>query len=305
MKRKVMVAIVVAALIAFGAIAAFALGYDAQEESVTALFTIENPYEAGEEFEMVSDDGEITIKITADIPVYFEDYVPLGDEGEGYTKNAREVLFGRTLAEVLNNRDLVVEFDGDEIVSITILFVTAVPLPIAIDGELELEDGYLDIVTLPDVIDWNYDDLELGYVGIVPPIGELEYGFEWECEEPAINGELLVDYVIIEDAPAPFWLETEDGGAVMVPLRVVAEALGYDLSWNGYLQSIQLGAAIHLWIGETEMHIGRMAPLELSVAPILVGAGTTFVPLDFFRFLGYTAYLFEGQVVIAAESDMM
>ena len=313
MKRKVMVAILAAALIAFGAIAVFALDNNGQEEptTVTALFQIDNPYEADDEFEMVSDCGEITIKVTAETPVYFEGYVPLGDDDEGYTKNAREVLFGRTLAEVLNNRDLVVEFDGDEVVSITILFVTAVHLPIEVYGELE-DDEYVGIVWGPEVIDWDYlgeinHGDENSYIGFetLPYYFGDDFDFEWECEEPAINGELLVDYVIIEGAPAPFWQETEYCGVVMVPLRAVATALGYDLSWNGYLQSIQMGAAIHIWIGETEMHFGRMAPLELSAAPVLLGEGVTFVPLDFFRLLGYTAYLFEGQVVIATESDMM
>jgi len=91
----------------------------------------------------------------------------------------------------------------------------------------------------------------------------------------------------------------------MVPLRVVAEALGYDVTWNGYLRSVQLGVAIHLWIDNTEVHIGRMAPIELSTAPALVDS-VTFVPLDFFRtVLNQTAYVFEGQVVVETYSDMM
>jgi len=74
--------------------------------------------------------------------------------------------------------------------------------------------------------------------------------------------------------------------------------LGYTLTWNDYLQSIQLGVATHTWIGNTEAHRGRMAPIELSTAPILVD-DQTFVPLDFIRnVLAKTAYVFEGQVVI-------
>ena len=81
--------------------------------------------------------------------------------------------------------------------------------------------------------------------------------------------------------------------------------LVYDVSWNDQLKSIQLGVAIHIWIGSTEVHLGRMAPIELSAAPIIID-GVAFVPLDFFRnVFGQTAYVFEGQVVIETYSDMM
>lgn len=281
MKRKAVIAILVVVVIALSAIGVSALNSSAQEDvvSVTDRFFVVESYE-GNEFSMISEDGEFVIYITESTSVYFEDYVPLSDECEGLTQNVREVLFGRTLAEVLDGRSLRVIFEGigqTEPASITVLFETFATLP---EG-VEPENGYVGIQTLPGEIDFE------------------------EIDAIALNGEIVVNNEILEGAPLPFWYEAENGEVVMVPLNVVAEALGYDVSWNDELQSIQLGMGIHLWINNTEAHVGRMAPIELSVAPILVD-DVTFVPLDFFRnVLGQTAYVFEAQVVIETYSDMM
>ena len=277
MKRKAVIAILVAAVVLLGAVSVWALDYAVPEDAVnvTARFFLVEPEEADDEFAMVSEDGEFVINITNDTVVYFEDFVPLSDECEGMTQMAREVLFGRTLAEVLDGRNLRVIFEeSDEIeaISVMILFEIAVHL----EGD---DEGYIGIVTLPGEVELD-------------ELGPIE-----------LNGEVVVDNEILENAPAPFVLETEDGEVVMIPLRAIAEALGYDVTWNGYLRSIQLGVGIHLWIGETEVIFGRMAPLEISVAPVIVD-NLTFVPLDFFRVLGYTSYVFEGQIVVETYSDM-
>jgi hypothetical protein len=248
----------------------------------------------------------------------------------------RDLLFDRTLAEVLEGRNLRVIFiasddENDHIdpISIMVLFegITTGPLELTpeelaaiagldeadeVEGEaglepivIEGEDGYQGITTLPGEI-----LTEGGYMGIVT--GPLELtpeeiaAIDWTTEEDEVeaeltlNGEIVVNGEIVESAYAPF---IEDG-IIMVPLRVVAEALGYDVSWNSALRSVQLGVAVQLWIGQTEAHFGRMAPIALSTAPVIVDSHT-FVPLDFFRnVLSLDAYWFEGQVVIAAESDM-
>ena len=289
MKRKAVIALLVAVVMALSAVAVFALDYFVPEDavSVTARFSVVEADELGEEFLMVSEDGELTIHITEDTLIYFEDFVPLSDECDGMTQMVREVLFGRTLAEVLDGRNLRVLFvEGDEIepISIMILFEQIVALPQDIAPGDALDGEYVGIMTLPGEIDWHDDFMP---------------------DPVPLNGEVVVNNVILEGAPHPFWHELENGGVVMVPLRVVVEALGYDVGWNGYLQSIQLGVAIHVWIGNTEVHLGRMAPIELSAAPVIVD-DTTFIPLDFFRnVLGQTAYVFEGQVVIETYSDMM
>lgn len=284
MKRKAMVALLVAVMMVIGAIGVFAMGHSVPEDAstITSRFFLVEQEDGNEEFAMISENGNLVINITDDTMVYFEDYVPLSDECDGLTRMAREVLFGRTLAEVLDGRNIRVTFvDGEEIepISIMILFETAVHLPQDID--LAGDNGYIGIMTLPEEIDLEDFD----------PI--------------MLNGEVVVNNEILEGAALPFLQETEDGDVVMVPLRAVAEALGYDVTWNGYLRSVQLGVAIHLWIGGNEVHFGRMAPIELSTVPIIVD-DLTFVPLDFFsNVLGQTVYVFEGQVVVETYSDMM
>ena len=287
MKRKAIAALLMVAIMALSVVGMFAQdGYLPEEvNSMTARFFLVEHEELGDEFSMESEDGELVINIIDSTPIYFEDYVPLSDECEELTKSAREVLFGRTLAEVLEGRNLRVTFEDSEQskpTNIVILFEGIVALPQDIDPlDLVDDSDYIGIVTLPEEI-------------------------EWEDFYPiSLNGEIVVNNELLEGTPFPFLHETEDGDVVMVPLRVVADALGYDVSWNGYLRSVQLGVGIHLWIDSTEVHYGRMAPIEISTAPIIVD-NITFVPLDFFRdVLGQTAYVFEGQVVIETYSDMM
>jgi len=280
MKRKfaATLAVLMAAILALG-ITVLALDYDVPEGAteVTSLFTVLEEGD-GFEFTIVSQELDIVINVTADTVVYFEDYVPLGDDDEGETRNAREVLFGRTLAEVLENRNMRVIFIEDEdnvAVSIMILFETAVHLPADVGD-------YVGITTLPGEVEWDEED--------------DVYDFN-------LNGEIVVNGEILEGAPLPF-VNPDHSNIAMVPLRAVAQALGYDVSWNRELQSVQMGVAIHVWIGRAEAYFGRMAPIALGAEPVNVD-GVVFVPHDFFRnVLGRVVYIFEGQIVIADESDM-
>jgi len=82
----------------------------------------------------------------------------------------------------------------------------------------------------------------------------------------------------------------------MVPLRAVAEALGYEVTWNEEERSITVGERI-LWIGENEMfspefYTLRDGMVHLAVAPVIVD-NLTFVPASFFP-----AQVFEGQLII-------
>ena len=64
-----------------------------------------------EQFSMISQDGELVIHINPDTPIQFEDFVPLGDTAEGMTKSVRDVLFGQSLAQVLDGRKMTVCYD--------------------------------------------------------------------------------------------------------------------------------------------------------------------------------------------------
>jgi len=135
---------------------------------------------------------------------------------------------------------------------------------------------------------------------IVPPIATLPYPID-DVTIDATGWPILVNGTQLV-APAAFQV---GAGIVMVPLRAVAEALGYDVNWDAALRSVRLGVAIQIWIGNTDIHIGRMAPQTLRAAPVLVD-GTTFVPLDFFRLIGVNnAYAFEGQIIFDNVNEPM
>ena len=97
-------------------------------------------------------------------------------------------------------------------------------------------------------------------------------------------------------APAAY---TNKDGVMMVPLRAIAEALKFQVSWDNELQAVKLGNSISLAIGKDNYCNAKREPIQLGVAPELNG-GSTFVPLSFFRQVVQmnNAYVFEGQIVI-------
>ncbi len=98
------------------------------------------------------------------------------------------------------------------------------------------------------------------------------------------------------EAPSEY---TDEKGTVMVPLRAIAEALGYDVTWDNELKTAFLGKAISLTIGMDSYNYMKTAPIQLGTAPTLV-EGRTFVPLNFFKTVARmnNAYVFEAQIVI-------
>jgi len=143
------------------------------------------------------------------------------------------------------------------------------------------------------------------YETAVHPIGTLTPD-DLAAMTLALNGEILVNNELLK-APAPFLKPSDDAEGltrIMVPLRAVAEAMGFDVNWDGVTQSVKLGVAISVFIGSDEYHVGRMAPISLGAAAELKD-GFTYVPLTFFKDVvaGYDVYLFEGQIVVI-DSDL-
>lgn len=106
--------------------------------------------------------------------------------------------------------------------------------------------------------------------------------------------EIVVNDKVIQ-APEAY---TDEQGTVMVPLRAIAEALGYKVTWHNETRTITLGEDISLTIGK-DLYIKGDDSLSLGTAPELVG-DKTFVPLSFFKKVVQmnNAYVFEGQIVI-------
>ena len=83
----------------------------------------------------------------------------------------------------------------------------------------------------------------------------------------------------------------------LLPIRKVAEALGFTVEWNGELQQVLLNSGMYSFvIGENSYAKGRMMPVELECASILID-GTTYVPRSFFTEILEAVESFENGVL--------
>ncbi|MDF2724535.1 MAG: copper amine oxidase domain protein [Paenibacillus sp.] len=73
-------------------------------------------------------------------------------------------------------------------------------------------------------------------------------------------------------------------GAMLVPLRSAAEALGYKVEWRDETRSAELSRG-NQWtsvtVGENSYFVNKMAPVSLSAAPVIIN-DTMLVPVEFF-----------------------
>ena len=186
-------------------------------------------------------------------------------------------------------------------------------IPITFEDGLSVRDSLADGQSLANLLDGRMLEVTYSAVAMSLPPQSTPTGIVVMYEKAVplpetvtgdtvpLNGEVVVKGAIL-DAPAPF--VTADN-TVMVPLRAVAEALGFNVTWDGSNGSVRLGNAITLFLGLDYYTVGRMAPLQLGTAPELVN-GFTYVPLKFFSTVTaeYDAYVLEGQVVIDRAGDM-
>ena len=98
----------------------------------------------------------------------------------------------------------------------------------------------------------------------------------------------------------------EENGNVMVPLRAVAEKMGFTVGWDGEKQAVTVGnndweTVIYIgkdsYVGVTKIKdaVGMSAPQSYGAAPQLV-EDTTFVPAKMFELMDYS-YSSIGQFV--------
>lgn len=96
----------------------------------------------------------------------------------------------------------------------------------------------------------------------------------------------------------------EENGNIMVPVRAVAEKMGFTVGWDADNQAVTVGdetwevmAYIGLdnYVGVSKTAIGMTAPQSYGSAPQLI-EDTTFVPAKMFELMGYT-YHAVGQFV--------
>ena len=118
------------------------------------------------------------------------------------------------------------------------------------------------------------------YEKVVPPIADLIL----------TDGEMgvFIDGVKIE-SPTPYF--DVASFVPMVPLRAVAEALGYEVVWIAETQSIMLDDIVFLTLDDPIILV-EDKPIKLTMPPLLVDNQYTYVSLELFgTILGHTNIL--------------
>jgi len=87
----------------------------------------------------------------------------------------------------------------------------------------------------------------------------------------------------------------------MVPLRAVAEALGFSVEWREADRSVVLGGNTEIWIGQTQFYVDNYFSGTFGPPPEITD-GYTFVSLPFFNYVlnGLDARIVDGIIVIRA-----
>lgn len=120
-------------------------------------------------------------------------------------------------------------------------------------------------------------------------------------EGPSTVNEIVVNGKKLE-ASKPV---LNDDGVVMVPVRVVAEELGYEVGWNHEEQKVTVGELLSFRIGEDNYTMDDTSGIQLYAAPILE-EGITYVPLSFIsEFLNASGtHVSNSQVVITTGDEV-
>ena len=109
------------------------------------------------------------------------------------------------------------------------------------------------------------------------------------------TGEIVVNGQTIS-APAP----SVSSGVIMLPLREIAEALDFTVTWNGIERLVNIGENYVVWIDRPMISRDGGQTTQEFGPPSIIIDGSTFVPLPFFNFgmSGTSARIVDGVVVV-------
>ena len=117
-------------------------------------------------------------------------------------------------------------------------------------------------------------------------------------EAPQVNYVGLVNVVIGDKNVSDVYAKDN---TTMVPLREVAEAAGFTVTWDAENRAVILNDGVYsLKIGENSYVKGKMMPLTLSAAPEIVN-DLTYVPAEFFAEVTESATVDGTSLVVTAE----
>lgn len=117
-------------------------------------------------------------------------------------------------------------------------------------------------------------------------------------EAPQVSYAGLVNVVIGDKNVSDVYAKEN---TTMVPLREVAEAAGFTVTWDAENRAVILNDGVYsLKIGENSYVKGKMMPLTLSAAPEIVN-DLTYVPAEFFAEVTESATVDGTSLVVTAE----
>ena len=117
-------------------------------------------------------------------------------------------------------------------------------------------------------------------------------------EAPQVSYAGLVNVVIGDKNVSEVYAKDN---TTMVPLREVAEAAGFTVTWDAENRAVILNDGVYsLKIGENSYVKGKMMPLTLSAAPEIVN-DLTYVPAEFFAEVTESATVDGTSLVVTAE----
>lgn len=117
-------------------------------------------------------------------------------------------------------------------------------------------------------------------------------------EAPQVSYVGLVNVVIGDKNVSDVYAKDN---TTMVPLREVAEAAGFTVTWDAENRAVILNDGVYsLKIGENSYVKGKMMPLTLSAAPEIVN-DLTYVPAEFFAEVTESATVDGTSLVVTAE----
>lgn len=117
-------------------------------------------------------------------------------------------------------------------------------------------------------------------------------------EAPQVSYAGLVNVVIGDKNVSDVYAKDN---TTMVPLREVAEAAGFTVTWDAENRAVILNDGVYsLKIGENSYVKGKMMPLTLSAAPEIVN-DLTYVPAEFFAEVTESATVDGTSLVVIAE----
>jgi hypothetical protein len=118
------------------------------------------------------------------------------------------------------------------------------------------------------------------YEKAVAPIYMLTDEEKAELAKAFEQADIIVNKTTVKSSYKAFMT---DDGILMVPSRVIAQALGYEVTWFHDTKTVRIGMSMSFSIGEDSYYYtyNKMTPVSLGTAPMLKN-GIAYVPIDFF-----------------------